>query len=81
MKGNPEGWAGAGWGEKVGEGAESATSATVVHCRHRLRRDRSNTEQLITGALQAKKMRLNENTCVLGKSVILVPYKEHHVPK
>ncbi|XP_034239090.1 N-acetyltransferase 9-like protein isoform X2 [Thrips palmi] len=26
-------------------------------------------------------MRLNENTCIVGKSVILVPYKEHHVPK
>lgn len=26
-------------------------------------------------------MRLNENTCIVGKSVILVPYKEQHVPK
>ncbi|KAK3916026.1 N-acetyltransferase 9 [Frankliniella fusca] len=26
-------------------------------------------------------MRLNENTCIFGKEVVLIPYKEHHVPK
>lgn len=26
-------------------------------------------------------MRLNENTCIVGKAVVLVPYKEYHVTK
>lgn len=38
-------------------------------------------ERLVSGNASGPSMRLNENICIVGKSVVLMPYKAEYVPK